>query len=175
MEKKFTKFPDGDWTRDLPHGSKSRASPNVQGPLSRRVAERLHTVCKAQYLHEWQRGFTQCARPSVSMSGREASHSLNTHVAVSLVCANLGGPTQSGGSTRVVLLWRIQKNWPGRHNSSVGHLDLVGKINVRPENEIINHCGTSSDPRTRFGHCWRANRICAKESFTVKRFVYHFF
>ena len=34
MKKKSKKFPDRDWTRDLPRGSTSRASHSVQGPLS---------------------------------------------------------------------------------------------------------------------------------------------
>ena len=78
MEKSWEKFPDRDWTRDLRRGFKSRALHSVQSPASRWVAERPHRVCKAQRLDEWQRGFTECAKPRVSMSDREASQSVQS-------------------------------------------------------------------------------------------------
>ena len=167
MEKKFTKFHDGNWTRDLPHGSKSRASHSVQGPLSRRVTERLHTVCKAQCFHEWQRGFTQCARPSVSMSGREASHSLNTHVAVSLVCANLGGPTESGGSTRAVycvpiILWH-KLHGCHSHVSLALKLFIIRYVSpsgiwISPSSRRLKSCRQRSDFTPHESHAAREPR-----------------
>ena len=84
-----------DWPFQKWKKSWEKISPTgIEPATSRAVLKVVHrTVCKAQCLHEWQRGLTQCARPSVSMSGREASHSLKTHVAVSLVSSNLGGST----------------------------------------------------------------------------------
>ena len=77
------------------------ASHSVQGPVSSWVAERLHTMCKAQYLHEWQRGFTQCARPTIFMSGREASHSFKNACGGLSELEILGGPFRKVGSLRL--------------------------------------------------------------------------
>ena len=149
--KKVEKIPDRDWTRYHTHGLDCCASHSMQGSASSWVAERLHTVCKAQCLREWQRGFTQCARPSVFVSGREASHSLNN------ACGGLSELQISGGSLRVPNLVFVlgtalvpDQGWDG----SMGHsrINNFRNCNTMVTTWATHRCGNRNRHRFQESH-----------------------